>query len=114
MTENRSAFVDQLVENSSVERLYDRDSLPPISKGDGTMEAGGEKDPMEIVTVKDFLTSSRPPISQSEANVRESVEKREGSNSEGGGKRRVVSKITGMVKKGSVHLGLKSTVSTGE
>lgn len=102
------------MENSSAGRLHDQDPLPPISKGDDTMEDGGEKDPMEIVTVKDFLASSRPPISQSEANVRGSVEKRERSNSEGGGKRRVVSKITGMVRKGSVHLGLKSTFSTGE
>ncbi|KAE8539769.1 hypothetical protein D1P53_003706 [Cryptococcus gattii VGV] len=114
LAENRSAFVNQLAENSSAGRLHDQDSLPPISKEDDIMKAGGEKDPMEIVTVKDFLASSRPPISQSEAHVRESVEKRERSNSEGGGKRRVVSKITGMVRKGSVHLGLKSTFSTDQ
>lgn len=114
MAENRSAFVNQLVEDSSAGRLHDQEPVPHISKRDDTMEAGGEKDPMEIVTVKDFLASSRPPISQSEANVGGSVEKREKSNSEGEGNRRVVSKITGVVRKGSVHLGLKSTFSTGE
>lgn len=114
LAESPFAFVSQLVENSSAGRLHDQDPLPPISKGDDTMEACGEKDSMEIVTVKDFLASSRPPISQSEANVRESMKKSERSNIEGGGKRRVVSKITGMVKKGSVHLGLKSTFSTDQ
>ncbi|OXB34620.1 hypothetical protein J007_05721 [Cryptococcus neoformans] len=111
LAENRSAFVNQLVEYSSAGRLYDQDSLPPTPRGDENMGIGEEKDPMEIVTVKDFLASNRPPIPQSEADTGGSAEKREMSSSEGGGKRRVVSKIAGMVRKGGAHLGQKFTFS---
>ncbi|ODO09423.1 hypothetical protein I350_03023 [Cryptococcus amylolentus CBS 6273] len=110
LTQKHEQLVDTLLQVGS-RRLPDQDSLPPTPRGARNEES--ETDPFEEVSVTDFLNSSRPPSPPSKSSEKEKGDKmlRERSNSEGGGKSKLVSKIGGAVRRGSVHLGLKSAPS---
>ncbi|WVQ73743.1 hypothetical protein IAR50_003323 [Cryptococcus sp. DSM 104548] len=111
LTQKHERLVDTLLQVGS-RRLPDQDSLPPTPRG-ARYEEEGEMDPFEKVSVADFLSCSRPPSPRSKSSEQVEGEKmaRERSSFEGGGNSKLVSKIEGAVRRGSVHLGLKSAPS---
>ncbi|WVQ79062.1 hypothetical protein IAT38_001155 [Cryptococcus sp. DSM 104549] len=117
LAEKRTALIENLVDFGTSGRLHDQDSLPPTPRG------GEERkeDPFELISVQDFLASAPGSgktgsnVGESEVGVKGEGMVRERSNSaplgeDGVGKKgSKLQKIAGMVRRGSVHLGLKAS-----
>ncbi|WWD08849.1 hypothetical protein V865_006963 [Kwoniella europaea PYCC6329] len=104
--DRRASLIETLMDYSSSGRLHDQDSLPPTPRHG----VNGEKveDPFELVTVQDFLLSGGPDRRRSlggDALLRSSS----GEGSVEMGRSRSNSKLVGLVRRGSVQLGLKAS-----
>ncbi|OCF58097.1 hypothetical protein L486_04126 [Kwoniella mangroviensis CBS 10435] len=106
--DRRASLMETLMDYSSSGRLHDQDSLPPTPRHG----VNGEKveDPFELVTVQDFLLSGGPDqMGRSRSN---SVPLEDGlSKKSTSGRSTPIAfrKLAGLVRRGSVQLGLKAS-----
>lgn len=120
LTERRTQLIESLVNFSSSGRLTDQDSLPPTPRFKPT------GDPTELVTADHFIRTMPPPNSpprngngNGNALANDAME-RQRSGSVGGGDDKgsavgsgTFRKIKGLVRRGSIGLGLKVGPSYG-
>ncbi|OCF43389.1 hypothetical protein I317_02687 [Kwoniella heveanensis CBS 569] len=104
LAERRASYIESLMNYSSSGRLHDQDSMPPTPRRGINGEK--EEDPFEMVTVQDFLASGGPVRRSSLAADRLGLLRNSGSSS-GASTPTGLKKLTGMMRRGSGHLGIR-------
>ncbi|WRT65524.1 uncharacterized protein IL334_002469 [Kwoniella shivajii] len=122
LAERRASLMESIMDYSSSGRMHDQDSAPPTPRRGSSGEK--EEDPLEMVTVQDFLATAGPNRQRSvgvsgEENILQArsqfnpvsveVDGKKSSSNSGRTTPTAFKKIAGLMRRGSGHLSLKPT-----